>query len=163
MMDRRTLGTLQANPHSFFSWDFTVLRAGATIAEVDMAWVRERAEFEVADRTYHVHRESLTQGIFVLRSADQVLARARKVSPFSRAFEIEYQGRKLRLRAASVLRREFELLENDARIGRIGPTSWVGRKAVIDLPDEIPIPVQVFLFWLVAVLWRRAAGAATSS
>ena len=33
-----------------------------------------------------------------------------------------------------------------------------------DLPGEIPVPMQVFLFWLVVILWRRevAAGSGTS-
>ena len=30
---------------------------------------------------------------------------------------------------------------------------------VIDLPPDIPLPAQLFLFWLVLVLWRRAAAA----
>jgi hypothetical protein len=31
------------------------------------------------------------------------------------------------------------------------------RKAIIELPESLSLPVQVFFFWLVLVLWRRAA------
>ena len=56
-------------------------------------------------------------------------------------------------------RREFGLFEGGVPVGRIAPAGWFGRRAVIDLPADIPLPAQLFLLWLVLVLWRRAAAA----
>jgi hypothetical protein len=152
---------LHATPQSIFSWDYTVLRGRAVMAQIDMSWFRERAEVEIGDQTYSVHRESIVQGTFVLQSRGQVLARAQKVSAFSRAFDIDCAGQQLELKAVSIWTRQFGLFRNGRQIGRIGPRGWLGRSAVIDLPGDISVPVQVFLFWLVLVLWRRAASSSS--
>jgi hypothetical protein len=80
--------------------------------------------------------------------------------PFKRSFRVDVGGRKLMLKAASAWRRQIEVHDDDALIGRIGPTGWAGRTSVIDLPSDLPLPVQLFLFWLVIILWRRDASGA---
>ena len=154
---------LHATPHGIFSWDFTLSKDGVALAEIDMSWFRERAEVKIGEQTYTVYRESVMQGTFALQSGDQVLAQAQKVGAFTRAFEVNFAGRQLELKALSAWKRQFGLFENGAQIGHIGPTNWLRRKAVIDLPGDIPLPVQVFLFWLVVILWRRAAGSAAAA
>ena len=125
------------------------------IAEIDMSMWRERAELRIADQIYSVYRESMLEGTFVLGTGDLVLARAQK--GFTRTFDIDLAGRHMELKALSFWTREFGLFENNALIGRIGPSGWLGRKAIIELPESISLPVQVFFFWLVLILWRRTA------
>ncbi len=138
-------------------------RNGETVADIDMSWFRERAEVVIEDQIYVFARESMLQGTFALRQSDQVLASARKTSVFMRAFDVETEGRQLTLSAVSVWRREFGLYHDGIQIGCIYPRSWLGRTAVIDLPEELTLPTQVFLFWLVLVLWRRAANSKSHS
>jgi hypothetical protein len=47
-------------------------------------------------------------------------------------------------------------------LGRIEPKGALTRRTTIDLPEELPLPMQAFCFWLVLVLWNRAAAAASS-
>jgi hypothetical protein len=154
---------LSATPRGLFTWGFTVHQGGNVVAEVDPSWVGESAEIQAGGKTYSAYREGLLAGTFVLQSGELTLARARKVSVFARAFDIDLAGRPLELKATSVWGREFGLFENGVQVGRIGPVGWFGRRAVIDLPPDIPLPAQLFLFWLVLVLWRRAAGAAAGA
>jgi hypothetical protein len=146
---------LRAAPHGILSWDFTIFRGETAIADIDMSMWRERAELTIDGQVYSVYRESMLEGTFVLRSGDLVLVRAQK--GFTRTFDIDVAGRHMELKALSFWTREFGLFENNALIGRIGPRSWLGRKATIELPESVSLPVQVFLFWLVLILWRRAA------
>lgn len=122
-----------------------------------MSWLRERADVTIADKTFTVLRDSMLKGSFALKWGEQVAARARKTSLFTRSFDVETGGEHLRLAAVSIWRREFGVYRNGEQIGRIAPTSLFRRSAVIDLPDDVPLPVQVFLFWLVIILWRRSA------
>jgi hypothetical protein len=154
---------LHAMPRGLFTWGFTVRQDGDTIADIDPSWLRERAEIRVEGQTYSAFRESLLAGTFMLQSGERTLARARKASVFARAFDIDLAGRPMELKAASVWRREFGLFENGVQVGRISPTGWFSWQAVIDLPPDIPLPAQLFLFWLVLVLWRRAAADAAGS
>jgi hypothetical protein len=48
----------------------------------------------------------------------------------------------MELKAISLWTREFGLFENRAQIGRIGPARWLGRKAIIDLPEDLAMPVR---------------------
>jgi hypothetical protein len=153
---------LEAAPVGKFSWAFTVSIGGETVAEVTPAWFSERAEVTVAGKSYTLARESVLEGTFAMRAGDRVVASARKPSAFFRAFEVEVSGRRYELKAVSIWSREFGLYEGESLVGRIGPASWLGRSAVIDLPDALPTEVQVFLFWLVLVLWKRAASNAAA-
>lgn len=148
---------LHAVPQNLFSSSFTVNQNGKPIAEVDLAWFRERADVRIFNETFTFVRDGILSGTFALQFNGQVLATAHKSTPFTRAFDIETGGRILSLRAVSIWTREFRLFENGKQIGRIYPLSFWGRTTGIDLPQDLSIPVQTFLFWLVVVLWRRAA------
>jgi hypothetical protein len=152
---------LHATPRGLFTWGFTVQEGGDPVADIDPSWFGERAEIRAGGQTYSAYREGLLAGTFVLQSGERALARARKASAFLRAFDIDLAGRPLELKATSFWAREFVLFEGGVPVGRIGPAGWFGRRAVIDLPPDVPLPAQLFLFWLVLVLWRRADGSAS--
>jgi hypothetical protein len=42
------------------------------------------------------------------------------------------------------------------------PNHLFTRACTLEFPDDLPVPVQVFLFWLVALMWRRAASDAAA-
>jgi hypothetical protein len=154
---RKAQIVLLATPQNIISWSFAVQRDGEAIADIDMSWFRERAGVSIGGQSYIFSRENMLLGTFALWQGERMLAHAQKTSVFLRAFEVETEGRALTLSAVSPFRREFGLFHDGVQIGRIYPRSWPGRTAVVELPDELSLPVQVFLFWLVIVLWRRRA------
>jgi hypothetical protein len=102
-------------------------------------------------------RETLLLGDFFLMNNDVLVAKADKPSAFSRRFVITAAGREMTLAAESPLTRRFRLTENGRTIGTIRPNHFLTRKCTIDLPEDIETPVQIFIFWLVVLMWRRAA------
>lgn len=147
----------------FFFWSYTVHSDVATVASVDMFWLRERASALIGIQPYTFARQSMLQGTFEMTQGDHVLGQAQKQSVFTRAFHVQVEGRDFHLSAVSIWRREFALYEHGIQIGRIYPKWWIGRTAIIDLPDNLSLPTQMFLFWLVVVLWRRAANSKSAS
>jgi hypothetical protein len=149
---------LNATPHyKQSSRDYTISQDGVDLIEILMPAFRERAEVKYGEQTYTICRESIMKGTFVLQSGDEALARAQKID--STAFEIDFAKRRFELRRLSVFQRQMGLLESGAQIGYISTTSWLGLEAVIGLPGDIPIPVQVFIFWLATFQWRRDSAA----
>lgn len=146
---------LLANPRSWFSRDFVISRGGVEVAEVVAAWFRERAELRVAGEAFVFGRESFFGGTFALRHGEDVLARAQKMF-WRRGFVVEFAGRSLELKAIHFWGREYGVFENGRELGTVGPTGWFGREYAVELPESVPLPMQVFLFWLVIVLRRRA-------
>lgn len=123
---------------------------------MDIDWTHEAGSFELNGYTYAVGRDGWASGAFYVRVEDLVVARAVKPSAFKRRFEIEFEQRQLTLAAASWPGSTFQLTEGDTVLGGIRRGSWWKRGAIATLPDEFPSEVQVFILWLVHVMWKRA-------
>jgi hypothetical protein len=155
---------LTAVPKQWFSWDFTVTEGSQPVANIDISWWREKGLLTVQGADYRVYREGMMSGDFILESAGSVVARAQKPSAFHRAFVIAYEGRRYTLRAESLFRRSFLLLDGDRQIGSLSPDGMFTRRATVDLPPALPLAVRVFVIWLAVILWKRASdGAAGGS
>ena len=81
---------------------------------------------------------------------------------FGRRFTIHVEDRLLALRAVSCFSRRFELIERGAVVGSVVPDHLFTRVCTVEWPQDLSVPVQVFLFWLVALMWRRDESAAAS-
>lgn len=160
----RTAGRLTLIPKSWVSWDYRVLWEDREIAQLDRSWIRERASFTLDGEQYEARRTSLVRGTFVLERAGRVEAEAVKPSLFRRAFDIRVGAVPYRLETVSAFRREFRVLRVGVQAGRVRPASLFRRTLVAELQATIPLPVQLFLTFLVLVLWKRQqeAGAAGS-
>jgi len=145
----------------WLSWDFAVNDGPRTVAEIDVSWWREQGVLRVQGADYRVYREGWMRGDFLLESAGSVLARAEKPSAFRRAFTIKYADTHYTLQAESAFRRAFELLSGGIKIGSVSPQGIFTRRALVDLPPDLPLPVRVFVIWLTVILWKRQAEAAS--
>ena len=154
---------LRAIPRSLFSWDFSIREDDVEVAGLEVAWMSERGRLVLADGTeYNLYRQGWLSGPFVLEGEGTILAQAEKPSAFVRHFEVEYDHRKLLLTAQSPFTRAFGVSNGNGEIGSIYPDYWLTRKATIDLPDTVVPPVKAFMFWLVVLMWRRAAKSSNS-
>jgi hypothetical protein len=138
-----------------FSWKFSVKEGSEAITDVvDRSWWLNKGEFILRGTTYRAHREGVMSGAFVLESASGVLARAEKPSAVRRSVVIEHSGRRYTLRARSALRHELLLLDDSRQIGFLSPEGTFTRRANVDLPQEWPLPVRIFVMWLASMLWN---------
>ena len=154
---------MQARPSHLFSWDFDLYLEGEFLAGFDMSWLREGGRFTYEGREYHLAREGFWSGDFALTVDEGVLALATKESAFTRRFVVRVGTRELVLEPASLFGRSFRLVENGSAVGHVLPEHWFARACTLEFPDELPVPVQVFLFWLVVLMWRREASAAAGA
>jgi hypothetical protein len=153
---------LTIEPKRWFSWDFTVSQGTRAIADIDISWWRERGELTIEGRTFRVTRDGMIGGDFVLESSDGVVARATKPSLFRRAFVVTHGAKTWTLEPTSMFRRALTLRDGGRDAGEIAPRGAWSRRASARLPDEAPLPVQVFLIWLAVLLWKRESDAAAS-
>jgi hypothetical protein len=154
---------LSAVPDSWLSWDFTIFDGHKAIAKIDLSWLREAGELYLDGASYRVSRERLLSGAFTLEKDGHVLARAEKPSALIRSFKLEYNDKRYTLEAESALRRKFVLRVGGQTIGSVWPEHAFTRKAVIDLPADIALPVRIFMVWLTVILWKREADAAVAA
>jgi hypothetical protein len=151
---------LIAIPDGWFSWGFTIFDDQKAIAKIDLAWMREAGELNLDGSNYRVFREGLLSGAFILEKEGRVLARAIKPSALIRSFKVDYNNRSYTLEAETALLRKFLLRGNGQTIGSVRPEHAFTRRAIIDLPADIALPVRIFMVWLTLVLWKREADSA---
>ena len=154
--------TLIASPKRWSSWDFIVTAGSSPVAQIESAWWAEKGVLTIEGVPYRVYREGMMSGDFIIESAGSVLARAEKPSAMRRAFTIRHDGRSYTLRAKATFGRTFLLLAGDREVGSLSPQGLFTRRAAVNLPEELPLPLRMFVLWLAIVLWKRDAGAAAA-
>jgi hypothetical protein len=152
---------LVAVPTNIFSTSFRLYLNDNLLGEVNTAIWREKAELEIGEGTYQLYREGKLSGDFVLEHNGNIVARARKPSVFRNKFEVELPNQLLVLRKLSPLTRRFGLFDGERQLGSIYPLGILTRRSNIDLPNEWPLPIRVFVFWLAFLVWRRQNAAAS--
>lgn len=148
---------LRAEPQHWYSWDYTVYADGTPIADLDLALARETAEVSIGEEVCTFARERRLGGAFLLEIDGTPLVEARKPSALYRTFEVIYYERQYTLRAVSALKRTFVLQQADETLGTIYPDHVFSRKMTVDLPEEMPLALRVFIAWLVILMWKRQA------
>jgi hypothetical protein len=154
---------IEAKPIDLFSRDFGIEDGARRIALLDVAFWREAGEVSIEGRPYRLYREGLMSGDLLLESAGRPVARAAKPSAFRSRFEIELDAHHYTLQPTSLFGNGFSVLQDGAVVGTIRRAGLFTRRTLIDLPSDWSVPVQVFVFWLVLVIWNRNDSAAASS
>lgn len=151
---------LRAVPKGWFSSIHIVSENDSEIGMIHSSGWREAGELTIKGSTYRVYRESM-MGAFVLDGSGVILARAEKPSAFYRTLVVQHADKKYTLEAKSTWSSKFILLDEGQEMGSIYSEGTLKRKALGDLPEEIPLPVRLFMLWLVLILWRRSDSASS--
>jgi len=168
---------LRAIPKGWFSNDYEIYQGETQVAFLDPSAWRERAELEIEGRRYFLEREGWVGEFRLLDEVKHPLVTATKPSAFKSRFEVTWGERRYVLEKASFWRSGFAVREiipgetpsgdtpsrEELRtVGSIEREGVFTRRAAIDLPEDWPLPVQVFVFWLVVVIWTREQAAAAA-
>lgn len=143
-------------PKSLCNWNFRVPDTSAGTAELNFNFLTEQGDIQFSGQAFEVRKHGWTSGHWTLESNHGVLIDGQKVSPFLRTFVIQAHDRSFTLKAQSAFGRSFDVLESDRVQGTIRPVHPFTRRTVLDCSDEVPELVQLFCFWLVALMWRRS-------
>lgn len=136
------------------SWDFTVSDECGCVAYTSLGG---DANVTVQGERYLAYREGWIRGDFVLEAvAGPVLARARKPSFFRRRLTVVYADRLYGLCATSMFSDDFILVDGVNRIGSISKEGFLDRGAAVTLPNDMPLPIRVFVAWLTVRLWSES-------
>jgi hypothetical protein len=132
------------------------------VADVVLNGWSDKGTLTIGEATYRVRREALLSRTFVLEGAEGVLARAKSRGFFRPELLLHHAGRDYTLRARSIFRRTFVLLDGSREMGSLVPKNPFTRKAAADLPSDLPLPLRMFVVWLTVMSWRRAAAAGSA-
>lgn len=151
---------LTATPKFWLSGNLAVAGSNGHLADINMSMWREKGTLTVAGQRYAVYRERPMSGLFFLQSDGGTVATAEKPSVWSQRLLIEHATSRYELKRRSIFSRTFDLHASAGVVGSISARNIFTRGMNIDLPESLPLPVRVFIVWLVAILWNREAAAA---
>ena len=147
---------LHFEPTGILASSFRVTRGAREKTTLSLGWLRETGAFRHNGKRYTLDRTGWISGDFTLRFDGRRLAGAVKTSVLRRRFEISCPEGSYVLRAPSILRRSYELVEGGRAIGSVEPAGTFTRKGRARLPRELPFETSVFVLWLVLLMWQRA-------
>lgn len=151
---------LRAMQSGWFSSDLTVFdTSGMPVARVVQANWREAATLEVGEGRYEAHSKGWRSKEFILEAEDgRVVIVAEKPSAWSNRFVFEQGGKRYDLEKESVWGGTFVIRrEGVGLVGSVRSKGVFKREWMVDLPEEVPLEVRVFVVWLVVLLYRRAS------
>ncbi|HKX33435.1 MAG TPA: hypothetical protein VJ302_37505 [Blastocatellia bacterium] len=151
---------LKLTPKGWLSWDFLIGEHDLTLGEVDFSWMGEKGSITLGQSTFKAYRRGMLGKEYALESNGVILARAEKTSLFRRSYEVRFGNRSYTLQAESMFHRAFVLMDGQTEVGWISPDGSITRCTSAALPEHFPLPVKVFIIWLVLLTWKQAAAAA---
>jgi hypothetical protein len=142
------------NPRVGLLGDFTYQVTSADSGGDEIATINEtKMTIDLGERSFSVNRKGVLGPEFELKSGEKIIASASQ-KPFFNQYKLVHDGKEWRFKALGLLALKFGLFRGDTQIGTIA-TRWVNRLKDIrvDLPDELPSEVQVFLLLLLVRHW----------
>lgn len=110
---------------------------------------------------YQASRDGRLGSPFVFERDGVVVASTERLRGRSRSIPVKWEAKTYELARESAWRGGYVLRDAGTAVGTIRPAGWATRRAVADLPDDLPLPVRMFITWIVLAMWRRAAQAAS--
>jgi len=155
---------LQAVTRRLIPLAFDIMLEGNKLGEFEIAW-DNTARFRIRDTTGQTRR-AWPRSSISLHCDGAITAIAKRRGRFTRAYEVDADQHFLQLRVVPFWKSEIALVtfwkseiavqENGVQIGRVFPSRFLSYSAFIDLPNSVPLQLQVFIFSHVLELWRQS-------
>ena len=120
--------------------------------------------FSLGGQDYLAKATSLLGASFSLYRGDEVVVIEKTTSLLANAQQIEHKGRTWSMKPARYFGKAFNVMSDDAPIvGTIAPARFFFPLSdiTVDLPDDMPTVVQVFMLWLAVKSWASDTGGGT--
>jgi hypothetical protein len=151
---------LSAKKISVWRSRYEITSDGRPVAVWDPNLWRTGGSFELAGRPYAVRTNTLGSRFALTDGAGVVVAAARRVG--RKRWSVEADGRSYQFQRTSPWRNDQTLMVDGQPAGSVRRVSMWRSDAVADLPG-LPLPLQVFVFVVVLVMWDAQAATAVSA
>jgi hypothetical protein len=124
----------------------------------------KRGPFSLDGQEYLAKATSLLGVSFSLYRGDEAVVVEKTTSLLANAQQIEHDGRTWMMKPARYFGRTFNVLsDGGTALGTIAPAGYFSPLSdiTIDLPDDVPVLVQVFMLWLAVRYWTMDTGSST--
>jgi len=123
--------------------------------------VEDKMAFELGGKTFTITRKGFFGPVTELW-LDKTLVASAKQAVLVNSYAVTQAGYAWQFKAINLMGTKFGLFREEQQVGTISRVKiGLDVDSIIDLPDELPTEVQVFLMWI--VLWKWISDATSSS
>ncbi|MBB5353292.1 hypothetical protein HNR46_003547 [Haloferula luteola] len=144
---------IACEPEGFFSWNYRFRGEGFE----GQTWHRvfgEKGGFEVNGVSYEVAKDGIWSGSWTVRHQGQVVGRGSKRNPFTRTFDLEWEGDAWVLSARGLGR--AMMLQGPGGSLSFRPVHVFSRR--VEVEGRIDSPAMIgWALWCAVTIWRRQA------
>jgi hypothetical protein len=140
---------------SWISFDFQIFAGQRLVTTITMPWYGDVGHFDLGGNKYEMLREGWFSLQYVLKANSVFLVRAKQENFLSRKFKVYIDQRVLTLSPSFLFSSKYCLKENGGLVGKVVPDDLFTRNCTAEFPDNLTLPSQLFLFWLVYRIWRN--------
>ncbi|MBA8680995.1 hypothetical protein [Stenotrophomonas tumulicola] len=101
-----------------------------------------------------VRKKGWVNACWTLEQGENIVAVAKKRGIAGRSFDLTWGKDAFLLKQQALIARGYDILLGDAVVGTIEPEHPLTRKAHVECEAAAADIVQLFSFWLVAMVWR---------
>lgn len=147
---------LTFSPQSLFTWNYWVLEQ-EVIGAIEFNFGQDSGQISLGSTAYVIQQDRRS-GEWLLLANNTVQASAYRFGSSTHSFDVTYGHQRLSLRSGRFGGTALTIHRQDGTLlGDIRPNSLVKRKAKLHCSPELGVPIQLFLFWLTALIWRRTS------
>ena len=146
---------LTAEPQGFTARRYRITSDGQLIVEIALPPFGPSTMSPLAGITYQMRREGAGRAVFTMAAEGaSAVARATQRRFGSREYKVAVGLQRFTLRAESLMRSAYRLLQGERVVGFLRPGAALRRGVEAELPDDLSLEASVFLVWIVLFLWR---------
>lgn len=149
-----------AKMEGWFSKSFSLYRDDEFLAKISLSSLKESASFVYQNREIEISKASTFKSDYFLKLNGATLAKAQKKSVWSYDTLITVSDQEFLLTRKKWYCRDTSIIYSGREIGTITPTSIWSRNAKLDVPQSIPIEIQIFALVITYFYWQRDNAAA---
>lgn len=147
---------LTFSPQSWFTWNYWVVEQDV-IGAIEFNLGKDSGQIVLGSTSYDIQQDRQSKE-WRLLADNTVHASAYRFGSSTYSFDVTYGHQRLSLRSGRFGGTALTIHRHDGTLlGDIRPSSLVNRKAKLYCSPEIGVLIQLFLFWLTALMWRRTS------
>ena len=147
----------------FLSNDYVAVRKRKNLAEFSRSFWSQKAEMAFDKRIFQLNQKGALKSVYTLIERDKTLLEILQPSALKTRLTFRMNNKDFEIVNKAWHSQSLLIKSNENEVGSVAGRGFLKTGAIVLLPDEFPVPVQVFIGWIAMVRWDDDANAAAAA
>lgn len=151
---------LKVRKKNFLSNDYVAEESGVVVAELRRSRWRAQAEIAVQGRSLRLQKHGVLRDTFAVLDGDIPIIEVTQPTLWRSRLTFKFDGTEFQIMGKAWYSSRLLVKSGGAVVGSIRTRGLFVAGANVDLPDNLPLAVRVFVGWIAMIRWDEGAAAA---